>query len=154
MSKLDYKIERLRNFLNTSSQNQLLYTLLGLGALCLIMGFIVGRLSKTDSKSTVKIDTVRIEKPVQLGGTLNANTTIVAEEKDEEDPVKPLPSLTKYKVSDWVCAWSKWTGVVKRIYWSKNDPTIPVYEVQHYDGENGWYENSYYESELEPGKCN
>lgn len=154
MSKLDYTKERLKNFLPIPSQNRLLYLLLSLGALCFTMGFTIGRLTKSASKPIVKIDTVRIEKPIQLGGTLTDNSVIIGDEADE-DPVKPIPALTKYKVTDWVCAWGKWSGVVREVHWSERNPDVLVYEVQHYSETDGeWYENPYYETELEAGKCN
>jgi hypothetical protein len=80
--------------------------------------------------------------------------TIFAEKKDNKSVVvKPLPAITKFKGTDWVCAWGKWTGVVREITWSKRIPNTLVYTVQHYDEEEGWYENDYVETELELGKC-
>ena len=67
---------------------------------------------------------------------------------------KPIPSITKYKVTDWVCAWGKWSGVIREISWSERAENTLVYTVQHYDEEEGWYENQYVETELEAGKCN
>lgn len=154
MSKLDNEKERLRNFLTTASQNQFLYTLLCIGAVCLIIGFTVGVVSKHGTKPTVKIDTVFIEKP-KLGGELSANTVILGAEEEDEDPVIPIPPLTKYKVTDWVCAWGKWSGVVRGISWSEKNPGILVYEVQHWnEEEKEWIESEYFDTELEPGKCN
>ena len=154
MSKLDYTKEWLKNFLTIPSQNRLLYLLLSLGALCFTMGFSIGYLTKSAPEPIVKTDTVRIEKPIQLGGTLTDNSVIIGDEADE-DPVIPIPPLTKYKVTDWVCAWGKWSGVVRDISWSEKNPGILVYEVQHWnEEEKEWIESEYYDTELEPGKCN
>lgn len=118
------------------------------GIILLILLTVIFGCSKDTSESQSNIDTVFIEKLIPLGGTLSS--------KDEEPVIiKPLPSFTKYKVSDWVCAWNKWSGVVTNIHWSVNDSRILVYVVQHYNEEDKeWYENTYYDSELESGKCN
>jgi hypothetical protein len=80
--------------------------------------------------------------------------TIFAEkEEDETIIVKPLPAITKYKVTDWVCAWGRWSGVVREIKWSTRVPNTLVYTVQHYSEEEGFYENGYVDTELELGKC-
>jgi hypothetical protein len=65
-----------------------------------------------------------------------------------------METITKFKATDWVCAWGKWTGVVREISWSERAANTLVYTVQHYDEEEGWYENDYVETELEAGKCN
>jgi hypothetical protein len=130
-----------------------LLILCSLALLCLSMGYGLGYIStvRFKPKETIIHDTVCIDKPVQLGGTLESNNKIIVEEK----PVKPLPALTKFKVTDWVCAWGKWSGVVREIHWSERNPNVLVYEVQHYNEiDNEWYENPYYDTELEAGKCN
>ena len=153
MSRLDYEKERFKKFLSIPTQNQILYVLFGLGAVCLIMGFTVGRLSNGDSEPIVKIDTVFVDKPIQLGGTLSPATVIV--DKDSVS-TKPLPAITSFKVSDVVCVWGKWTGVVVNVHWSERNPdaNVLVYEVKMYDEEEGWYEEGYYASEITIGKCN
>lgn len=50
--------------------------------------------------------------------------TVYVEKKGDKKPIKPIPSITKYKVTDWVCAWGKWTGVVTEINWSEKNPSI------------------------------
>ena len=75
-------------------------------------------------------------------------------QKKSEKITRPIPAITKYKATDWVCAWGKWSGVVREITWSTRVPNVLVYTVQHYDEEEGWYENEYVETELEAGKCN
>lgn len=129
----------------------------GVGIIILILLIIMfgaGRCSKGYPEPTVKIDTVFVDKPIQLGGTLNAKTTIIV----EEDPVntKPLPAITPFKVSDVVCVWGKWTGVVTNVHWSGRNPdaNVLVYEVMMHDEEKGWYEEGYYATEITAGKCN
>ena len=129
--------------------------LMGAGIIVLVLMvfmFGAGRCSKGDPETIVQHDTVKIETPVQLGGTLSSTTVI---EEEDEDPVKPIPALTKYKVTDWVCAWDKWSGVVKGIHWSERNEGILVYEVQHWnETDQEWVELEYYDTELVPGKCN
>jgi hypothetical protein len=84
--------------------------------------------------------------------------TIYVDKKKDEIVSKPIPAVTKYKVSDIVCAWGKWTGVVVKINWSKADSRLLVYQIQIYKeavGENDgeWVEEWYYDTELTPGKC-
>lgn len=143
--------EKLKLFLR--SEKNLLYALLAIGAICLIMGFTVGRLSKGDPKPEVMIDTVLVDKPIVLGGTLTSNTII-----KPEKVVKPLPSVTKFKIGDLACAWGKWSGVVDDIVWTSTDESQSVlkYNLQHFnESTQEWeLENWYYESELSIGKCN
>jgi hypothetical protein len=79
-------------------------------------------------------------------------TAVLEKQKSVE---KPLPAVTKFKVSDKVCAWGKVTGVVRKINWSINDNSVLVYEIFVYDDT---YMNKetveYYESELVAGECN
>lgn len=86
--------------------------------------------------------------------------TIVVDKIDkvlEEDA--PIPRTTMYKVSDVVCAWEKYTGVVIGIRWSQNTPEgherVLVYEIK-YDVtvDNEEPTGEFYETELERGKCN
>ena len=72
---------------------------------------------------------------------------------------KPIPAITKYKVGDLACAWGKLSGVVNNIGWSKNDSNVLMYQLtymtENTDGTHGWSnEEWFYESELNPGKCN
>jgi hypothetical protein len=145
-------IEKVKTFLK--SEKGFLYSILGLCAVCLMIGFTVGRVSKADAppEKIVQYDTVYRDQPVMLGGTI---TKIEVDE--EVVDTRPLPALTKFKVTDWVCAWGKWTGVIRNIHYSERNPksNVLVYEVQHYnETDNEWYESGYYETELELGKCN
>lgn len=79
--------------------------------------------------------------------------TVFVQQKVEVVQV-PVPDHTAFRVSDIVCAWGRWEGVVTRVEWSKGDPTVLVYKVQQWDDEEGWLENYYYETELTHGKCN
>lgn len=134
------------------NDRKMLLTLFGVGFFCLIVGFSLGRISKGNFKPE-KIavhDTVYVDKPIQLGGTLEATKTIVEEKK----PVKALPAITTFKVSDWVCAWDRWSGVIIDMKWNKTE-TLILYNVQTYSDEDGWNsENWYYDTEISAGKCN
>lgn len=71
---------------------------------------------------------------------------------------RPIPAITKYKISDWVCAWDKITGVVQTIHWSENDPNLLMYEIVYStgtdeDGAPQWGNETFYESTLTAGKC-
>lgn len=70
-----------------------------------------------------------------------------------EAPEREIPSFTKFKVSDWVCAWGKWSGVVIDIRWGKKHNVL-VYKVQHLTVEDEWKTDEYYDTEITAGKCN
>lgn len=85
---------------------------------------------------------VKIEQPVQ---------------PEIVEQVEPIPTYTKFSISDKVCVWEKETGVVIAIRWAQNVPKghkpVLVYTVQFPsidDREN----EDYYETELEMGECN
>jgi hypothetical protein len=99
--------------------------------------------SKTDNYKSVKDSIVYVHDTVWVD----------FDDKKVEKPSKPIPAITKFKATDWVCAWSKWSGVVREISWSTRVPNTLVYTVQHYNEEDGWYENEYVDTELEAGKC-
>lgn len=109
-----------------------------------IIPFIIGRCTKEPITLPARIDTVKIDKPCP------PITTV----KEDTKPKKPLPPVTPYKVSDIVCAWDRWTGVILEIDWSTKDPNILIYKVQTYSDTDGWIENWYFATEFTPGKCN
>lgn len=82
------------------------------------------------------------------------DTIYVDKNKKIVEPLKPIPSITKFKISEWVCAWGKWSGVVNDIQWSTTGKDILIYEVQHYNEDDEWVELWYFDTELEAGKCN
>lgn len=73
-------------------------------------------------------------------------------EKTEETK-KPIPSYTKFKASDWVCAWGKWRGVVVLVEWSDDNPNLLIYKVQHLAVDETWTYDWYYDTELTLGEC-
>jgi hypothetical protein len=80
--------------------------------------------------------------------------TIFAEKEDDKSiKVKPIPVITKYKVSDLVCIWGKWSGVVTQVGWSETDDRVLIYYVTIYREDGDFDEGSYYDTELELGKC-
>jgi hypothetical protein len=116
-----------------------MYAIAGAALVIFYLGHISGRLRPYKKDVIVQIDTVFIEKKI------SAPALAVTKE---------LPEYTKYKVGEKVCAWNRWSGVIRKIEWSKNDPTILVYLTLQYDEEEGWIENYYYDSELSLGECN
>jgi hypothetical protein len=112
-----------------------------------IVSIFIGRCSKGEIVLPPRIDTVLVDKPCP-------ELPVAKTEKF----VKPIPSVTKYKIGDMVCVWGKWSGPVDDIVWSSTDEsqTVLKYNVQTYNFETSeWVlENWYYESELEAGKCN
>jgi hypothetical protein len=94
--------------------------------------------------SVIVHDTIFTEKIVK---------EIVEVEAENIPDDRPLPYNTRYKVGDKVCAWERWTGIVIDIQWSDKNPELVVYEVQHWNDEEGWTSNQYYEQELNPGGC-
>lgn len=119
----------------------------------LSMVFVRGCSSKKES-CNCKDSVIVKHDTIPLGGTLSSSTTITSEEDEDEPNNKPLPVITKYKVSDCVTAWGKFNGVVISIRWSNNDPNVLVYNVKHFDAvENDWTSSEFYDTELTAGKC-
>jgi hypothetical protein len=84
-----------------------------------------------------------------IDSTVKANS-LASEPKGLED--KPIPNNTTYKVSDCVKAWGQKTGVIINIRWASN-ANVLVYTVQ-YPMETETLEQDFYETELEPSRCN
>jgi len=67
---------------------------------------------------------------------------------------KPIPSYTKFKVSDVVCVWGKQTGVIVEISWGRvpdgHDPVL-VYTVEFED--SSYSNEEYYDTQLTSGSC-
>lgn len=104
---------------------------------------LVGCTAPTNNVDLPKIaDTVKINIPT-------------IEIVKEEPKIKPIPAYTKYKVSDIVCVWGKWTGIVAGIEWSDADPNILIYRVAFpvYTDEEKPEDVYFYDTELELGKC-
>ena len=123
-----------------------------------IIGLVFGIISTTISILMHKSSRYsnNIERNCKDSIIVKHDTVYVAPEA-EDKPAKPIPSLTKYKVSDIVCAWGKWSGVVNDIDWSSNDPNVLKYKIQIYkegtDEDEGWTEEWYFDTELTLGKC-
>ena len=97
-----------------------------------------------------------IEAP-KVKDTVRLNVPLLefVEGIEEKPQSKPIPAYTKYKVSDIVCVWGKWSGIIIDIQWSQNDPNILIYEVGFplYEDEDEPGDIFYYDTELELGKC-
>lgn len=97
----------------------------------------------------------RAFEPIRAAKDVRVDTVFVQQQVEARQLIQvPVPDHTAFRVSDIVCAWTRWEGVVTRVEWSKGDPTVLVYKVQQWDDEEGWLENYYYETELAHGKCN
>lgn len=123
-------------------RDRLVLVIVGFALTCLVFGFTVGWLLKGKSKSSfiTKVDTVFVEK-------------VITKAEEVKKLTKPLPVVNTYKVSDWVCAWDRWSGVIISIKWNEAE-TLVLYNVQTYSDQDGWNsQNWYYETELSLGKC-
>ena len=73
-----------------------------------------------------------------------------------------IPVHTKFKVSDKVCAWGRWSGVVLNMRMSYNPPEghpeVLVYEVRYTTHDENckcikFELDEFYDTELEAGDC-
>lgn len=122
---------------------KILFTFIILGLFACSKGPCAEALNAMEREAAVRDSIKSIPKPA----------TVVTAPKPV---IKPIPQFTTYKVSDRVCAYGKWKGVVTAIEWGEVPSThdgVLIYTVQHMTDE-GTTSDFYYETELTSGWCN